>query len=112
MEAPSRDKKPRSAHLHSPIKLAVGLSKIGEPKWVACGEREEVHSMHPKGDREQAYRNYKRGMTHKENALTQGVSENTVKSWCMRYKWAERKNLDYHKNLDHLFLKRLHRRDA
>ncbi|MBY0124500.1 terminase gpP N-terminus-related DNA-binding protein [Bacillus sp. S/N-304-OC-R1] len=49
--------------------------------------------MHPKGNREQAYRDYRSGMKHKENAIKQGVRENTVKSWCMRYRWEERKKL-------------------
>lgn len=39
----------------------------------------------------------------------QGVSENTVKSWCMRYRWEERKWVEMS---GHLFKRRLHKKDV
>ncbi len=46
--------------------------------------------MRSKGHRRQACQNYITGMTHKMNAAQQGVSVNTVKSWCVHYKWLQR----------------------
>lgn len=72
-----------------------------------------VIPMRPKGNREQAYRDYKNlGITHKENAKRQGVSVNTVKSWCKRYRWEERKEAEINHPFPHLFIKRLHKKDA
>lgn len=58
-----------------------------------------------KGNKEEAYQDYKLGMKHKDNAIKQGVSENTIKAWCLRYKWGERKKEELTR---HLFIKRLH----
>lgn len=58
---------------------------------------------------EQAYQNYKSGMIHRLNADRHGVSENAVKSWCMRYGWKER--LEQEMSV-HLFMRRLHEIDA
>lgn len=65
--------------------------------------------MRAKGNKEMAFNAYRAGLTHKENAKRQGVTENTVKSWCMRYGW--KKRLLEENNL-HLFMKRLHKKDA
>lgn len=65
--------------------------------------------MRKKGDREQAFENYRTGMIHRLNAETQGVSESTVKSWCLRYKWKERVMA---LESVHLFMRRLHKMDA
>jgi len=65
--------------------------------------------MRRKGDRKQAFQDYKKGFTHRENAEKQGVSVNTIKSWCKRYEWKKRANAE--KSV-HLFMKRLHRIDA
>lgn len=60
--------------------------------------------MQPKGNREQAYRDYKLGLKYKYIAEKQGVSVNTVKSWCLRYNWKEQREADMSQ---HLFVKRL-----
>lgn len=65
--------------------------------------------MRRKGDREQAFRDYKKGFNHRENAEKQGVSVNTIKSWCMRYEWKKRERAE---NSVHLFKRRLHKIDA
>lgn len=62
-----------------------------------------------KGDKEQAFNDYKRGFTHRENAEKQGVSVNTVKSWCKRYEWRKRKQAE---DSVHLFKRRLHKIDV
>ncbi len=65
--------------------------------------------MKRKGNLEEAYQNYKEGMIHRLNADQQGVSENTVKSWCARYDWKQR--VEDEKSV-HLFMRRLQRRVA
>lgn len=66
--------------------------------------------------RGQAYQNYRAGMPHKMNAAQQGVNENTIRSWCMRYKWKQRVEdenqlIEKEKSV-HLFTRRLQRMDA
>ncbi|MED3554002.1 phage terminase small subunit-related protein [Cytobacillus praedii] len=65
--------------------------------------------MHPKGNRDQAYQDYKLGMKYKDIAEKYEVSLNTVKSWCLRYNWKEQRTAD---KSQHLFIKRLQEKGA
>lgn len=65
--------------------------------------------MKPKGNKEEAYLDFKKGLKYKDIAARQGVSVNTVKSWAIRYKWKECATAE---RRTHLFIKRLLKKDA